>query len=60
MSRTSPADISSSLEFGELKSYLTLACGLSETLAGGAAGGGGGAGGAARLDETEDADSLRA
>jgi len=57
MSRVSPTDISSSLEFGELKSYLTLACGLSDTLAGGAAGGGGGGG--ARFDDTEDADSLR-
>ena len=58
MSRVSPTDISSSLEFGELKSYLTLACGLSKTLAGGAAEGGGGGG--TRFDDTEDADSLRA
>ena len=57
MSRVSPADISSSLEFGELKSYLTLACGLSGALTGGAAGGGGGGG--ARFDDTEDADTLR-
>lgn len=54
ISRMSPADISSSLELGELKSYLTLACGLSGTLAGGAAGGGGGGG--ARFEDTEDAD----
>ena len=57
MSRISPAATDSSLELGELKSYLTLACGVAGAFAGdGAGAGGGGGGGGVRVEET---DSLR-
>jgi hypothetical protein len=59
ISSISPALMDSSFELGELKSYLTFACGLEGTAAGAGAGGAGGGGGGPPRWGIEDADSLR-